>query len=362
MLPKHQKHKERVPSEYSFGNAAMRRHESRGPTDGLTVAESGFRPSRRGFVAGLSLSALAGCLASRAAVAQAPRRILHVDSYHVGNQWNDRIAAALVAALKDHGISVRVFHLDAKRKSSEDERRESARAAKRAIEEFDPHAVTISDDDAAKYLLMPYYRDAAIPFVFCGLNWDASVYGLPYSNTTGMVEVSPIPQILRFLRQHARGLRIGFLSEDTETKRKELLHHERLFGIKYDKAYFVGSFEAWKNAFREAQSEVDMLLVLGVGAIADWDVGAAAKFAEEVSEIPTGTDFEWLMPVVLLGVTKSPEEQGRWAAQAAIRILDGVPPRQIPLTYNREGELMFNSRIARRLGVAGPPPLARKLP
>lgn len=290
------------------------------------------------------------------------KRVLHVDSYHPGNEWNDRIAAIVRKELEAQGVEVRIVHLDAKRLASEDERRASALRAKAEIETFNPDVVTTSDDDAAKYLLAPHYKGAALPVVFCGLNWDASIYGLPFANTTGMVEVSPIPQIVRLLAKHARGGRIGFLSEDTETKRKELEHHGKLFGIAYERIYLVRSMAEWTDAFRRAQGEVDMLVILGVGTLADWDVKAAAKIAEEGSRIPSGTDFEWLMPVSLVGVAKLPEEQGRWAARAALKILGGVPPSRIPLAHNREGELLFNARIAARLGIAERPPLAKLAP
>ena len=229
------------------------------------------------------------------------------------------------------------------------------------IDEFRPDVVTASDDPAAQYVVKAYLRDGP-PVVFCGLNCDASLYELPYRNTTGMVEVSPIPQIVRLMRQHARGSRLGFLSEDTDVKRKELAYHERLFGITYQKTYFVSSHAAWKEAFLRAQHEVDMLMILGVGALADWDLADARRLAEERSEIPSGTDFEWLMPVSLVGVVKHPEEQGRWTAQAALRILDGVPPSSIPLTYNRDGDLYFNPRIGKRVGIRDAPPLARMVP
>ncbi|MXQ10214.1 ABC transporter substrate-binding protein [Microvirga makkahensis] len=290
------------------------------------------------------------------------RRVLHVDSYHAGNQWNDGIFAALQETLSGKAVELRVFHMDAKRRPSAGDIDTSAQEAVRAIDEFKPDVVTISDDPAAKYLVMPYLRDAAVPVVFCGLNWDASIYGLPYRNTTGMVEVSPIPQILKLLRRHARGPRLGFLAEDTEVKRKELAYHERLFGISYDKTYFVSSHADWKEAFLSAQKEVDMLMILGVGAVPDWDLADASRLAEERSEIPSGTDFEWLTSVSLIGVVKSPEEQGRWVGQATLRILDGVQPSDIPLSYNREGELFFNDRIARRLGIKDFPPLARAVP
>jgi len=252
--------------------------------------------------------------------------------------------------------------MDTKRRSSENDIRMSALEAKRVVDEFKPDVVTTSDDPAVQAFVMPYLRDAAIPVIFCGLNWDASTYGLPYRNTTGMVEVSPIPQIVKLLRRHARGSRLGFLAEDTDVKRKELAFHERLFGITYDKTYFVNSHAAWKDAFLRAQKEVDMLMILGVGALPDWNLADATRLAEERSEIPSGTDFEWLTAVSLVGVVKSPQEQGRWVGQATLRVLEGVQPSAIPLSYNREGELFFNDRVARRLGIKDLPPLARAVP
>ena len=54
--------------------------------------------------------------------------------------------------------------------------------------------------------------------------------------------------------------------------------------------------------------------------------------------------------------------RGSWAAQAAIKILEGTPPSRIPITYNREGELFFNARIGRRLSIGTPPHLAKVVP
>jgi hypothetical protein len=47
---------------------------------------------------------------------------------------------------------------------------------------------------------------------------------------------------------------------------------------------------------------------------------------------------------------------------AAIKILDGTAPARIPVTYNREGELLFNARIGRRIEIATPPHLAKVVP
>lgn len=312
------------------------------------------------------LSACGVMLASGLARAAPPvqgfhagKRVMHVDSYHQGNEWNDRIGAAIRKELEPQGIEVRSFYLDAKRHPSEDEKSAAALRALAAIDEFSPDIVISSDDDAARYLVKSLMKDSLRPVVFCGINWDAAEYGLPFGNSTGMVEVSPIPQLLGLLRKHAKGPRIAVLTEDTYTKRKEIDHHAKLFGIRYDRIYLVTEFDDWMAAFRRAQTEADILVLLGVGAVADWDIKAAAAFAQAETRIPTGTDFEWLMPVALYGVVKLPEEQGRWAARAALRILDGVPPSRIPPTYNRESDLYFNPGIGARLGFGEPPPLAR---
>ncbi len=304
----------------------------------------------------LLLAALAGpCLA---AGEYAGKRILHIDSYHEGNYWNDTIAKSVEATLADTGVELKILRMDTKRNPSVAFKKQAALEAKAVIESFRPDVVTASDDNASRYLIMPFYRDAELPFVFCGVNWDASVYGYPYRNATGMVEVSPVPQIIELLSKHAKGKRLGYLTEDTPTKRKELEFHNKLFGIEYEGVYFVKTFDEWRSAFRRAQDEVDMLIILGVAAVEGWDDDAARALAESETRIPSGTDFGWLMHLAMLGVGKSPEEQGRWAAKAALKILDGVPPSQIPLAYNREGKLYFNPRIAARLGVTQAPPLA----
>ena len=311
--------------------------------------------------------ALIGCIillntVSAAAADYAGKKIIHIDSYHAGNLWNDTIADAIRDTLQGTGVELRIFHLDSKRQPEADSIAAAARQAQSVIDDFQPDVIITSDDNAARYLIMPYYRDVESPVVFCGLNWDASIYGLPYRNVTGMVEVSPIPQIVRLLKTHSRGNRIGYLTENTLTKQKELDYHRQLFDIDYDQVYLVDTFEDWKAAFLRAQNEVDMLMILGVGALTDWDENEARKLAEQYTRIPAGTDFAWLMQVALIGIAKLPEEQGQWAARAALKILDGTPPDQIPLTYNREGKLYFNTAIANRLGILDIPPLAETVP
>ena len=119
------------------------------------------------------------------------KKVLYIDSYHQGYAWSDGITKGIEEALKDSGAELKVHRMDTKKKPSEEFKKEAAEKAKALIEEYKPDVVIASDDNAAKYLIAPYYKDSEQPFVFCGVNWDAGVYGFPTANITGMVDSHP---------------------------------------------------------------------------------------------------------------------------------------------------------------------------
>lgn len=285
----------------------------------------------------------------------AGKKVLYVDSYHAGYAWSDGIASGIRETFKDTGIELKRIEMDTKRNTSEEFKKAAALNVRTVIAEFKPDVVIASDDNASKYLIMPYYKDVDLPFVFCGLNWDASAYGFPYKNVTGMVEIALIPQIVKQLRKYARGGRIGFLGDDTLTSRKNLQYHRDLLKINYDYVYYVNNFEEWQRKYLELQDKVDMIILINYVSIPDWNKEKAQVFVEHNTKIPTGTNNTWTIPFSLLGIIKSPQEQGDWAAHAALKILDGTAPEKIPITHNKQGRLYYNLRIGKKLGVTKAP-------
>ena len=61
-----------------------------------------------------------------------------------------------------------------------------------------------------------------------------------------------------------------------------------------------------------------------------------------------------MAPVALLSYAKVAEEQGAWSAEAALKILDGTAPTDIPVTKNEKGQLFVNTRIAKAMGLELP--------
>ncbi len=286
------------------------------------------------------------------------RRILYINSYHKGYPGSDPIAHGVQKVLDEHGVQHRTIYMDTKRHPDPEFVKAAALKAKSVINAFDPCVVIASDDNASKYLIMPYYKDADLPFIFCGVNWDASVYGFPYENVTGMIEVALVPEILKHLENYAKGENIGFIGGDRLSERKNLHHYIKRFKIEFSKAVFAKTFEEWKQGFRELQDEVDMIMIVSHAGITNWNDEEAKKFVESVTKVPVGTEHAWEMPLALVGVTKDFEEMGIWAAHAALKVLEGTPPRRIPITANKRGQLLFNPRLASKLGINDAPPLA----
>jgi len=139
------------------------------------------------------------------------KRILYVNSYHKGYDWSDGEQRGAETVLAGSGIDLRIVYMDTKNNTSEEFCRQSALKVKKYIEEFKPDVLIVSDDNAFAYVVAPYYRNGNLPVVFCGVNWDVSVYGAPYKNTTGMIEVALISQLYNHLRKFSKGDRVGFL-------------------------------------------------------------------------------------------------------------------------------------------------------
>jgi len=287
------------------------------------------------------------------------KKVLYIDSYHEGYEWSDGITKGIKNILNDTGVELKILRMDTKRNDTEEFGKQAGLRAKSIIDDFKPDIVIISDDPAFKYLLMPYYKDASLPFVFCGINWDVSIYGAPYNNTAGMIEVSLIPKLITFLEEYSRGERLGFIAGNTSTDKKNAQYYNKLYNITFTKTYHVNTFEEWKESFQSLQEEVDVLILENNAGITDWNDLEAEAFVLENTKIPAGADQVWLSNDSLISLAKIPEEQGEWSASTALMILDGTPPLDIPMVTNKKGMLYVNLNIAEKLGAIIRPELLK---
>ena len=288
------------------------------------------------------------------------RRVLWVDSYHKGYEWSDGIEEGLREVFTDTGLAMEVFRMDTKRHGDEAWGRAAAARAAEVVAQFRPDVLIASDDNAQKFLVAPRYLNTALPVVFCGVNWDASMYGYPAANVTGMIEVEQALDLAALMRRFARGDRLGFLSGDLHTERKIAAYYNQRFFDGRMAVYLVDNFAAFQERFLLAQTDVDMLLVNNYTGIADWDPATAEQFVAAHTRIPTGSANPFMDRLAIFTLAKVPQEQGRHAANTALRILDGTKPSDIPVATNTMGHLTINLRLAKSAALVVPVSLIRK--
>jgi ABC-type uncharacterized transport system substrate-binding protein len=301
----------------------------------------------------IMISLVLVALLGTVSLSRASKRVLYIDSYHKGFDWSDGITRAIEAEFKDKDVDLSIFRMDTKRNTDEDFKKEAARKAVDLIKSFQPDVVIASDDNASKYIIVPYFKNADLPFVFCGVNNDASKYGYPFRNVTGMVEVAPVAKLIYSLKHFKRVESVGYIASDTMTEHMDGESYDDEIDIKYIQRY-PKNFKDWVADYKALQSEVDILIVGNNAGITDWDEPAAQSVIGTYTKIPTGCVYDWVIDHVFLGYTKDPEEHGEWAAAAALKILDGASAASIPIVKSSKGNLIINTKIAKTLGIKVP--------
>ncbi|ATX82789.1 ABC-type uncharacterized transport system, substrate-binding protein [Mariprofundus ferrinatatus] len=289
-------------------------------------------------------------------------KCLYISSYHQGYEWNDGIERGIEAALKER-CELDRFYLDTKRNKSEAFGKAMALKAKTYIEESNPDILIAADDNASRYLIEPYFRDAEIPVVFCGINYSVEPYGYPYSNATGMIEISPVRPLLKYVKNSLPRLGKGtFLAADVISQYKEFELNREVYessGIRLTPV-FAKNMEEWIAAYRNAQDQADFVIIGNNAGIEDWDDERATKLVVEEGGLLSVTNYDWMSRYALLSVTKLAEEQGDWAARTAIAVLEGTEISTIPIIVNRRWRLLINTSLMEKSNIRLPQAIITK--
>jgi hypothetical protein len=138
-------------------------------------------------IKGLAFLALtAALLVGGPAGATEKKKVFFIDSYHEGYEWSDGIVRGVRSVLGD-SVELKIHRMDTKNNPSEDFARNAGEEARQAIAAWGPEVVIAADDNASRHVVAPFFANTDLPAVFCGVNWDASVYGFPTKNVCGTV-------------------------------------------------------------------------------------------------------------------------------------------------------------------------------
>ncbi len=283
------------------------------------------------------------------------KKCFYIASYHKGYEWQDKIDKALFDGL-DNKCNLRSFYMDSKRNTNPDFISGKALEAHNIIQAWQPDIIIAADDNANKYLIAEYYKNSDIPVVFCGINWTADEYGYPCSNITGIIEIYPINNLISTLK-----------TVDTNTQKGTIIYPDCLSSIKNAnrvndifQTHNINIIKAEISSMQDFESEyikaqyTDFIIFVNPVTITDWDNNKALEIVYKNSKVISIATHNWIMPYAMLGITNSPEEQGQYAANTTLKILDGTAPAQIPIISNRKWNTYINSKLLEKAGISLP--------
>ncbi len=279
----------------------------------------------------------------------AKKSILYINSYHEGYGSSDDIARGIFETLEGKEIDLEVIYMDTKRNLEPEYIERISRQIANSIKQKSPDLIIASDDNAVAYVVSAYLKDVPTPVVYCGVNWTADQYDLPESHITGMLEVLPFEQGIELTKTfHPEIQNVYVLSENSNSEQKNIEYIAEICdALDLDLHYkLVEDFDAWKKGFLEGNESSDLVYIPTNGAISDWDDEQAIIFIKENIQKPVMSCDDFMMPYCVFGLTKVQSEQGVWAAETAISILEGKDPATIPQAKNKQTQIWFNPTLA----------------
>jgi hypothetical protein len=321
---------------------------------------------RRFLLAVLQVASLVGMSAASAAPADPhDARVLYINAYHRGYAWSDGIEAGLRERLAASGrtIELSVEYLDSRRFAGGAQLDPLAQVLAAKYRDFRPDLVVVSDNAAFDFAIQ---RRAQLfpgrPIVFCGYNNFRPEVLRGNDNVTGIneeIDIAATVEMALKVHPHTRALAFVVSTGDPSSKRIGEIAEATVFP-QY-RARF--ELEIIKDASLEelrqrlAQMPRDTVLFLS-GQVRDQGQGRALTPTENGSLITAASPFPaytfWdfhLGTGALGGHILTGADQGKAAADLALRILAGTPANRIPVVMTSPTSDIFDYRAMQRFGI-----------
>ncbi len=301
----------------------------------------------------LFLSCLAFCLFPLSAEAARKQKILVLHSYHQGYEWTDNISSGIQAIFEplDKDYEMYYEYLDTKRNTGAyyEQHLEELFIAKMKTVEF--AAVIVADNNGLAFIKKSYrFLKGHPPLIFCGINYFQPDMIDTLPAVTGVTEEADIAanfglmlrlhperkRIVVILDRTATGDAVAkLLAEATEVYRDRVLI-ETFRDFTLDEAVaFVGELGA-----------EDMICLLTFNRDRDNNFisySAAVSLIREAADVPIyGVWDFYLGKGIVGGMITSGFEQGKVAAQLALRILRGESPQNLPIITGSVNRIMLD--------------------
>jgi len=284
-------------------------------------------------------------------------RLLIVHSFHAELTWCISINDGIMDRIKDTGVIWDTFYLDAMRHPDTTWIKHAGELAMAKVAEFKPDIMITADDEAQQYFGQNYIN-SDLPIVFCGVNADASKYGYPASNITGIIDRPHFNKALELARRFFLIERIAILSSDDINSMGAITFiKERLDENEKVTFKFVNNYNDWKKEIMSYNDSVDLIAIYKYHTIIDNTTGKVLSHYDvlnwtlENTKLPTIGFYELsIKDGLLMGVVESGHTHGYKAADYAIALLEGASISSLPIIQPMGEQNLINSDTAKKMG------------
>jgi ABC-type uncharacterized transport system substrate-binding protein len=291
--------------------------------------------------------------------AYAKPKILLIESYHQGYQWDINYRNAIKDVLGNK-VELESFFMDTKRLKTEKYQQRADLAWQKYLD-YQPDLVILGDDNAMM-LMAPKLIKTNTPVVYLGVNNNPRNYARLSNNITGVLERPLYKRTMTYLKDllHKSPFSILIMFDVSTTSKifKDLVFKDNksisFNGIRAD-VRNVPSYEDWKYFILNAKELGYSAIVLGLyERIFDGDryVSSDEVITWTSANTPLPLFAFWEMTVgqgkAVGGMVLSGEVQGRAAAHIVEKILNGVPAEKIVPVTPKQGAFVFSRHELQR--------------
>ena len=292
------------------------------------------------------------------------KEVLVIHSYHSGLKWTDDIHAAISQQFLLFGepVHIQVEYLDAKRYGNKAFAKQTTELLELKLDIRNYDLVLVSDDHAFQFALN--HRNsllADIPIVFCGVNrfQPAMIDGL--GAITGVVESPAFAETIELaLQLHPEADEVVVINRQgtmTGQALKALLD-EAISGFKDRVRFSFWSDLPW-SALQSRLAELKSgQLVLLTDVLVDERLGVlsfreSCQRLKRFCQVPIYGLWDFFLGQGIVGgKLLAGREQGRLAAEQALRILSGESADDIPVVDRGAGVFMFDDKELQRFAIS----------
>ena len=292
-------------------------------------------------------------------------RVLYINSYDRGYPWSDDIERGLVERIKnaDSKIELSVEYLDGLRfpETTRNDLQAAALAAKYAGYRHD--VVVVSDNFAFDFAIQ--YRKRLfpdLPIVFCGYNNFRPEVLNGVRNITGVNEEVDFTRTVDLaIRVQPAVRHLAFITStgDASNRRMAEVTEATLFPALRNRYHLIVLKDA---SMAEIRARLGALppdsAVFLIGMTSDLIEGRRptpvenGRMISAVSPVPVYAFWDFhLGSGVLGGYLITGLDQGRTAADMALRILDGTPADDIPVMMQTPARTFFDFKVMKKYGI-----------